>query len=1186
MQKHFAYISYLLQYDLSYLRIFFLLTTMLLAGNCFADSPSASDSINKKNSVLRVAGWDVYADPNNNNKTIGYRRFEQEFGVTIEFTPLSNLDDIISAAESSSKYDIIIISNEGINILADMGVSQPLNIKKIPNYKNLYPNLKTNKWIKNNNQIYAVPWAWGPTGLLYDTEKVPKPDSWKILWDKKYQGKISLWDDVSMIWTTALTLGYENIYNLTSQQLKTVKTRLLELNDQVYGYYSGGNQAEQYINNNHATILNSWYDPSNRLIQSGKKFKMIIPKEGAVGMFDSYVIHSKTNKSDLAYKYINHQLNKYTQKEMFRVTGLIPANKNTKALLAPQEKSIYPDNIEEYYNKMILWDVMPRKHLYEKVLTEVRDDLNKKNKAISELKLTEAEKKWLETNPEVKFTGDPNWLPYEAFKPDGTYIGIVSEHIDLIAEKTGLKFKMSPSKTWTESTKKAKEGLVDVISETDDSSLSSHLFFTTPYITNPIVIVMSSKENYTESIEKIKNNKIALIKDYGYTAKIRKKYPGINFITVDDIQSGLLAVSTGEADALLCTHTLCSYTIKELGLSDVRITGKTEFDTKLALGVKKNKPELLSILNKAIALITPSEQQSIFDNWIKSKYSEKTDYTLVYQVITFFILLLIVFIFWNRSLSKEINLRRITEKELGQFKHALDQTLDCVFMFTVTDLKFIYANLGAMNQVGYSLDELLKMHPYDIKPDFNEQQFKVLVEPLLKSNNKSFVFETRHQHKSGKVIPVEIFLQHIKSEQDDERFVAIVKDISEAKAIENERKNQHELLEHQVELRTAELINARDEAERANASKSEFLSRMSHELRTPLNAILGFSQILELNHNGSFTQDDLDSINEISIAGNHLLELINEVLDLAQIETGHLKLKVENIDIKKVIAESISLVKPLAAKSNIEIKYATEKDSVYVFADRVRIKQIIINLLSNAIKYNIENGIIEISCKMINNNLQVSIKDTGIGIPENQQPHVFEPFERLHAHTTGIEGTGIGLALSRKLINLMDGDISFTSTEKKGSTFKIIMKLGEKPAAETKPGNPLDVETVPGKQTSILYVEDNPANLRLVSHILEDHHDITLYDAIDGPSAIDQLSSNQSFDIILLDIELPGDIKGHDILKVIRENPDISATPVIAVSANAIEHDIKAGLEAGFDEYITKPIKIKHFVETIRSYIK
>ena len=284
----------------------------------------------------------------------------------------------------------------------------------------------------------------------------------------------------------------------------------------------------------------------------------------------------------------------------------------------------------------------------------------------SRIELTNTEKQWLENNQKVSFTGDPNWLPYEAFDSKGEYIGIVSEHLKLISELTGISFEMSPSKTWTESTEKAKNGLVDILSETDDSDLKSHLTFTNSYLSNPIVIAMHNRENYVENISRIENRSIALIRDYGYASKIRRKYSHIPFITVDDIQDGLVAVSTGKVDALLCTLALGSYTIAELGLNNVRIVGKTEFDTKLALGVQKDLPILVSILNKAINRIEPGQQQVILDAWIKQKFAAKTDYTLALQVVTIAIILLGIFFFWNRRLSHEVALRMATERDLKQ----------------------------------------------------------------------------------------------------------------------------------------------------------------------------------------------------------------------------------------------------------------------------------------------------------------------------------------------------------------------------------------------------------------------------------------------------------------------------------------------------------------------------------------
>lgn len=1037
---------------------------LLLLVTCYIvvnhTNEALADQKNTSNTILRVAGWDVYTDPVNNNKIIGYESYEKQYGVSIEFTPLSNLDDIIEAAESDDPYDVIIISNEGIHILELMDLVVPLDLNKIPNYQHLNPGLKNNKWIQQNNNVYAIPWAWGPTGLLYDADVIDEPVSWNILWDPEYKGKVTLWDDVSMIWITALSLGYNNVYNLTRQQLEDVKMKLFALNNQVHGYYSGGEQAIEYIHDGKAIVLNSWFDPSARLQREGFNFKMIIPEEGAVGMFDSYLISSKTNHNDIAHQYINHQIKPSTQQEMIHITGLAPAREEIIDHMHEHDPTshLYQDS---YFDEMLLWDTMPRKHLYDAVIKEVHDDLQNKINAIPRLELNSAEKIWLQNNPSVTFSGDPNWLPFEGFNKEGQYIGIVSEHLKLISDITGIEFITIPSVSWTQSTEKAKNGLIDVLSETDDSDLKSHLNFTTPYITNPIIIAMSSSEDYVENIESIKHKKIALIKDYGYASKIRRQYKNIDFVTVNDIQSGLIAVSTGEIDALLCTLTLCSYTIAELNLNNVRITGKTEFDTKLAFGIQKNLPELLSIFNKAIHKISPEQQQEIFNKWGKGNFIDKTDYSLVYKILLIAFTLIIAIFAWNIRLSREVKLRNAAEKEL----------------------------------------------------------------------------------------------QH-----------------------------HQEHLEDLVDQRTVELTLARDEAELANASKSEFLSRMSHELRTPMNAILGFGQILEMNVNQNLSKDDLDNTNEILIAGHHLLGLINDVLDLSRVELGQLQIELVEFDIVNLVRESTTLIQSMADTSGINISLPQADHTIMVHADRMRTKQIILNLLSNAVKYNNQDGKIEIKFETLESKFILSVVDTGRGIERDMHSRVFEPFDRLNANTTAIEGAGIGLALCKEIIELMDGHIGFSSEADQGSTFWIELNLStnENTVSNFKQVKHHKITT--NDNFNILYVEDNQANISLVSTILKPEANITLIDANSAEQALELLSNN-TFDLIMLDIHLPGEMDGFDILQSIRAKSTKENQPVIAISANATEYDIKKGLDAGFDEYIVKPIDINQFKATLNRFL-
>jgi len=732
-----------------------LILTLFLQTAIAREENSSSAAPIKKPQILRVVGWDVYSDPDNNRKTIGYQAFEREYGVNIEYTPLKNLDDIIEAAESRKQYDVIIISNEGIQVLQDMRLVTAIDKVKLTNYLDLNANISNYKKCHFPNKVCAVPWSWGATGLIYDTNSMSEPDSWNDLWDPRYKGQVTVWNDVSMVWFTALSLGYKNVYNLTRQQLADVKAKLLKLNKQVHHYYSGQQDALEHIRGEEAILMNAWFDPSVRLRQENLFFKKITPQEGVVGMFDSLLISKKTSNIDVAHQFIDYMIKPQVQHLMVSKTGLAPANTKTVNLLeAHQIDSLHLDD-EYFFNRMILRDVMPRKHLYEAILKDVREDFKQLSGPSSQLELTESEQMWIKQNADIKFTGDPNWLPFEAFDNNGNYIGIVSEHLKLIEEKTGITFKLSPSQTWTESTEKAKQGLVDILSETDDSDLISHLNFTTPYLSNPIIIAMRSEENYTENLNAIKRQKIALIKDYGYTPKIRRKYSGIDFITVEDIQDGLLAVSTGEIDALLCTLALCSYTIAELGLNNVKITGKTEFETKLALGVQKNKPELLSILNKTIKSITPEQQQVILDKWIKQKYIEKTDYTLTYQIVALALVLIGLFAFWNRRLSQEINLRKSTEKDLIGAEEILrlsHQRLSLHHEHTPlaviewnTDFEVISWNKAAETIFGFTKEEALGHHATEliISNDNREQLDKVWNDLLTSSGGERHTNENK-----------------------------------------------------------------------------------------------------------------------------------------------------------------------------------------------------------------------------------------------------------------------------------------------------------------------------------------------------------------------------------------------------------------------------------------------------------
>ena len=391
------------------------------------------------------------------------------------------------------------------------------------------------------------------------------------------------------------------------------------------------------------------------------------------------------------------------------------------------------------------------------------------------------------------------------------------------------------------------------------------------------------------------------------------------------------------------------------------------------------------------------------------------------------------------------------------------------------------------------------------------------------------------------------------------------------------------LLEKNVELESARFL-----AEKANLAKSIFLSKMSHELRTPLNAILGFAQLLETG-SPEPTHTQLIRLQQIIKAGWYLLELINEILDLAVIESGKLSLSREPVSLIEVMGECRAMIESQALKHDIHINYLPFDHSWFVNADRTRVKQILINLLSNAIKYNREHGTVVVECSAVTpESIRISIQDSGAGLPPEKLVQLFQPFNRLGQEKGTEEGTGIGLVVTKQLVELMGGTIGVKSTVGVGSKFWIELVrdntpqlvFGNTPLPELDPQSNENL----AQQRTLLYVEDNPANLMLVEQIMAEHPHVRMLSARDGNLGI-ALARAHLPDVILMDINLPG-MSGIEALAILREDPKTAHIPVIALSANAMLRDIEKGLEVGFFRYLTKPIKVKEFMLALNDALK
>jgi PAS domain S-box-containing protein len=499
-----------------------------------------------------------------------------------------------------------------------------------------------------------------------------------------------------------------------------------------------------------------------------------------------------------------------------------------------------------------------------------------------------------------------------------------------------------------------------------------------------------------------------------------------------------------------------------------------------------------------------------------------------------------------------------------------------MWVYDAESLEFLEVNEAAIVRYGYSRNEFLSMRITDIRPI--EETPRLMehlanVRPALQSSG-----EWRHQTKAGQIIDVRI-TSHIFAfgghERSKSAILVVAEDITERKRVEEARL-------------------AKEAAEEANRAKNEFLSRMSHELRTPLNAILGFGQLLQMD---SSTPEQQESVDYILKAGQHLLSLINEVLDIARIEEGKLTISIEPVLVREVLQESLDLMQPLAAHRNIELNADVAlMANCYVRADRQRLQQVLLNLIANAIKYNCEGGEVNVSCSELGHEadgqdprspelaarVRIVVSDNGPGLSPDKVARLFIPFERLGAERGDVEGTGLGLALSRHLVQAMGGAIGVESEQGMGCTFWVELSRAEEqmPGFDLTVTSPLFNIQVGEQARTVLYIEDNLSNLRLIERILSKRPEINLITAMQGQMGLDMAYEHRP-DLILLDLHLP-DMTGDQVLGRLREDTRTASIPVVVLSADANPQQVDKLLEAGARAYLAKPLNVKQLLKVLQ----
>ena len=503
-------------------------------------------------------------------------------------------------------------------------------------------------------------------------------------------------------------------------------------------------------------------------------------------------------------------------------------------------------------------------------------------------------------------------------------------------------------------------------------------------------------------------------------------------------------------------------------------------------------------------------------------------------------------------------LREVSEQSARFWE--LSRDLLCTAGF---DGCFKHLNPAWEQTLGWTVQELCSRPFVEfVHPDDREQTAAEGAR-LMSVGHETRSFENRYRCKDGSY---RILLWSARSTPDEGLIYATARDVTD-----------HNLAEHAAHA-------ARAEAERANQAKSEFLSRMSHELRTPLNAVIGFGQLLELDE---LQPRQSEAVDQILKGGRHLLELINEVLDISRIESGSMSISPEPVHLDNVLTDALSLIRPLADAAQVRLTNGPpDCAQVYVLADQQRVMQVFINVLANAIKYNRPGGEVTVHCtQLTDGRIEVAITDTGVGMNPAQLTRLFDPFDRLGAESTEIAGTGLGLALSRGLMHAMGGTINAESEPGAGTTMRIQLDRAQQPT-----GGPAADETAPPATNGmawqgrkIVYIEDNLTNLRLVERLLDRLPDVRLIPAMQGTLGIDLVRQHQP-DLILLDLHLP-DLHGREVLQHLQRDPATAAIPVVILSADANPTQLDRLITAGATGYLTKPIDVRSLLDTVQQSI-
>ncbi|MFA0114139.1 transporter substrate-binding domain-containing protein [Vibrio sp. 10N.261.46.E11] len=782
------------------------------------------------------------------------------------------------------------------------------------------------------------------------------------------------------------------------------------------------------------------------------------------------------------------------------------------------------------------------------------------------LNLSQEERKWIKGNPDVRIGIDPNSLPYEAVSNTGEYIGMIDDYLTLIEQKTGLGINHVDVASWSETRSLVDHHEVELVSAArENRSLGDNVRAAQSLFSSRLAIA-SRRDISSLVLEEAEGWKIGILKNAANTDAVIEQYPNVEWVLVESTEDGLNRLDDNTLDGMIDTVDVLNYLIDSFGHREIGIIGRLDFFLSPTLHVIKSEPLLYSIVNKAIESISAEEHQKISAKWAAPKAIERVDYQLVYTISVFSLVILLLIIFWNRKLAKQISIANEATEALKKAQNQLYNMLNSspIAAAVVFEEQVRYANDTAKRLFvveGEELDDI------DVAAIHNSLAVREEVHKELKLN--------------GKVENRELVLR----KSDGTRFVALVSyylfeldgesatlfwafDISEMKYL-NEQ-----------------LAEEKERADLASQAKSEFLANMSHEIRTPMNAIIGLSYLAIGEISNPVARNYIEKVHR---SGHSLLSIINDILDFSKIEAGQLVIDSIPFDPVTTFQDVIELMESKAAEKRLKLSMSIDPElNTPLIGDPLRLFQVILNLVGNAVKFTSRGhvilNVIHLESSESSVSMKVAVSDTGIGISEENRHKLFQAFSQADTTTTRkFGGTGLGLNISQKLVQAMGSEILVTSVLGEGSEFSFVLTLPRSDAEELAHFKSQELKLdyhIEFKGQKILLVEDNELNQDLALAFFK-RANLNADLAENGEEAV-TLAKNNRYEMILMDLQMPV-MDGFEATRLIREfNKEV---PIIAMSANVFADAKQRAREAGVTDFLDKPIIIDKATSLISKYI-